>query len=451
MKCTRERIDYERRNQIFLQKEKNYIQQYSHIYLKRLLALRPRVKPRLSSLASVKDKVISLQVGEEVGVVGTLYKEQKLKPNALDEFSHDFGISVKHNLSNYFSEDDTLVLEDESGRCLLQGAESEQETWKNQFVSYLVSGVVVGCVGVLNEVGKFVVSKMVFPGDDLAPPRAPLAQGSPHPRYLMIASGLFAGSTREDHTLCLELLAEYLGGELGGDSSAAASSIVRLVVAGGGIVPPPQLKQSLDGKVSSESQELLVQPLRVADQYLAELSSKVPIDLMPGEHDPCNISLPQQPLHQCLFPHSFRLSESSFNCVTNPHAFALQDDPSGEPLHAIGHSGQPVLDALRYTKPSTEFGPLDFLKACILKYRHLAPTAPDTLACYPFHDRDPFVVDNDQVRLHFAGSMPRFETDFAQGMRFVCVPSFHDTKQVVLVDVSSPTLDTRVLSFDVHL
>ena len=29
-----------------------------------------------------------------------------------------------------------------------------------------------------------------------------------------------------------------------------------------------------------------------------------------------------------------------------------------------------------------------------LEWRHLAPTAPDTLSCYPFCDTDPFVLDS---------------------------------------------------------
>ncbi len=38
------------------------------------------------------------------------------------------------------------------------------------------------------------------------------------------------------------------------------------------------------------------------DEVLASLCVSIDVDLMPGEFDPANQILPQQPLHQCLFP-----------------------------------------------------------------------------------------------------------------------------------------------------
>jgi hypothetical protein len=35
---------------------------------------------------------------------------------------------------------------------------------------------------------------------------------------------------------------------------------------------------------------------------MTELAAALPVDIMPGPDDPANVSLPQQPLHQCLFP-----------------------------------------------------------------------------------------------------------------------------------------------------
>lgn len=45
----------------------------------------------------------------------------------------------------------------------------------------------------------------------------------------------------------------------------------------------------------------------------------------------------------------------------------------------------------------------------VLEWGHLAPTAPDTLATYPFSDDDPFVVDT-APHVFFAGNQPKFET-----------------------------------------
>ena len=45
-----------------------------------------------------------------------------------------------------------------------------------------------------------------------------------------------------------------------------------------------------------------IEAVRVLDNLLVQLASSVDTDIMPGEFDPANQILPQQPLHPCLFP-----------------------------------------------------------------------------------------------------------------------------------------------------
>jgi DNA polymerase delta subunit 2 len=49
-----------------------------------------------------------------------------------------------------------------------------------------------------------------------------------------------------------------------------------------------------------------------------------------------------------------------------------------------------------------------------LRWRHLAPTAPDTLTCYPFADDDPFVLEACP-HVYVAGNQPEFATRVATG------------------------------------
>ena len=443
-------VSYKPTYQIFLQKEKNYIQQYSHVYLKRLLALRHGLQGFIeqSKGCSVAEKIIGLKVGERVGVVGTLYKDQKLKPNVLDEFSNDVGAVPQAKRENYAADDDSLLLEDESGRCNLQGVDESE--WK-QTVGELVSGIVVGCIGKLLETGTFEVEQMIFPGETY-PKELPAfkfqdsKQSTTHEtRYMVLTSGLYAGSSMESNSLYLQMLVDYVGGIF---NPTTAASIVRVIVAGGAISPPRVddafKNTTIDAKLQVETQEILVESLRVADRWYAELASLCPVDVMPGEHDPSNASLPQQPLHQCLFSQAYGYKEQTFKLVPNPHSFQLGDN-----LNVLGHSGQPLQDALRYMSPSVDA--LDVLQRSLLQYRHLAPTAPDTLACYPFHDRDPFVIEKDNYRVLFAGGCSKFSTSFVQGTRFICVPDFRTTKQIVLVNLDSPELEAATMSFEINL
>jgi len=75
-----------------------------------------------------------------------------------------------------------------------------------------------------------------------------------------------------------------------------------------------------------------------------------------------------------------------------------------------------------------------------LEWRHLAPTAPDTLACYPFCDDDPFVLPS-LPHVYFVGNQPAFATSLLEGreggrVRVVCVPSFAETGTVVLLELN---------------
>lgn len=47
------------------------------------------------------------------------------------------------------------------------------------------------------------------------------------------------------------------------------------------------------------------------------LQVSVPVDVMPGEFDPTNYTLPQQPLHPCMFP--LATAYSTLQLVTNPY------------------------------------------------------------------------------------------------------------------------------------
>lgn len=111
---------------------------------------------------------------------------------------------------------------------------------------------------------------------------------------------------------------------------------------------------------------------------------------------------------------------------------------------AAGPDGAYVVGAL---------SPLDLLHNTLL-WRHLAPTAPDTLPCYPFQETDPFVLDDAALpHLLFTGNArsygSRLVADAAGAVRvrLVAVPAFWATGTAVLVNLRSPTLETQPVVF----
>ena len=144
-------------------------------------------------------------------------------------------------------------------------------------------------------------------------------------------------------------------------------------------------------------------------------------------------------------------------------------------VRVLGTSGQPIDDMQRYNLASAlaccQFKlSLALLTLCVptfhrslpgddrlhtlqrtLEFQHLAPTAPDTLGCYPFADRseDPFMI-RTCPHIYFAGNQPRFESTLVedpagQRVRCILVPDFQVEHTCVLVNLR--TLECRPMSF----
>ena len=71
--------------------------------------------------------------------------------------------------------------------------------------------------------------------------------------------------------------------------------------------------------------------------------------------------------------------------------------------------------------------------------------------CYPFQDKDQFVID-ECPHVYFVGCQPRFETTVIEGpagqtVRLIAVPKFRESGELVLIDTE--TLEAEVLKFEV--
>ncbi|KAH8296353.1 hypothetical protein KR054_004954 [Drosophila jambulina] len=420
---------YENLSSHYRLKGHDYQKQFCHLYAHRLAEmtrlLTPLAEKKWGKQEPIK-KLCELRGEQDVHciLIGTIYKHQAHKPSILRDISEENQLAPQPPRQNYSEPEDKVVLEDELQRVRLQGE------FKGQLMA---TGVVCAVLGGTDSEGFFNVEDVLFYEGG---PQKPLAT-SKHTRMLVLVSGL---DQLQSHTFAdaLSLFQYWLAGSLG--NGKEASSMVRLIVAGNSVrasamahVPTLQVARTQANANDT------VQAVTQLDSWLASWARSLPVDIMPGAYDPANFMLPQQPFHKCMFPQAGQLA--SFQAVTNPYNCRLDE------TMVVGTSGQNISDLLRSTSLDSA---LEALR-CTLTWGHVAPTAPDTLACYPYIDSDPFIL-RECPHVYFAGNCESFETALHEGAsgkrtRLVCVPSFSRTQSVAVVDLD--TLDCRQVNFNV--
>ena len=114
-----------------------------------------------------------------------------------------------------------------------------------------------------------------------------------------------SGSTSAKCLEALELATSWIVGEAGDATVQEENSkIIKLVIAGNSLSAETRDRKILStAKYLTSGQEALsVNAVNLLDGILEEFSSGIDVELMPGENDPANQIMPQQPLHCCLFP-----------------------------------------------------------------------------------------------------------------------------------------------------
>lgn len=411
------------------------------MYQRRLEVLRERVTKKCEAkwddgfrlrgkLVVKKNKVLDIRASEPCWCVGTIYCEMKYKPNILDEVVNDV-YGAPDLVKSYTDPEgtDEIMLEDESGRILLVG----DLVKKTPFVS----GTVVGILGMEAEAGTFQALDICYP---YPIPQAPLPS-VPTKGKIALLSGLNVVPNDPVLSTKLKVLEDYLSGDI--IDSKEVSKIGRLVICGNSMHP------------SSSSD--LPGCLNELGSFLVNVLRTIPVDIMPGENDPSDRSLPQQPLHKALFSDVLsdqleNVEESLFRPVTNPMWFAING------LDLLGTSGQNINDICKYIIPN--FNNTDDLSVeeqtnarfrmieGTLKWQNIAPTAPDTLWCYPYQDNDPFILDR-WPHVYFIGNQPQFAArDINLGddlrVKAITLPEFSTTGQIVILDLD--TLDTELIT-----
>ncbi|KAG5645811.1 hypothetical protein DXG03_005152 [Asterophora parasitica] len=470
-------------------KNKSYKYQYSNIYFVRLRLLREFVEERAhrrwSKIAGepiLVPRVLEVVKSRLCYIVGTVYMDMPLKPNVMEDIARDHSIPPPPPNPKFHSPEDNIMLEDESGRIRLVG-----ERVKG---ARLVTGVIIGALGAETPNGDFEVVDLCYPGmapqagQDTEAPKEDNGMdvdddaGASADEWVAVVSGLDIGSPSPPDAQ-IQMLVEYLTGEEGGVADqVSASQISRLIIAGNSLAP---LAPTANGEAAESSQSqrkakrygydaatFSPHPVLSLSDHLLDIASALPVHILPGETDPSGTILPQQNLPKAMFGAVSKLP--TFSCETNPTYIRFGSLPETEEAPAtrpplartlLVNSGQPLNDMFKYL-PSPPNTRLSILEST-LKWRHMAPTAPDTLWCHPYFGGDPFIM-TETPDVYIVGNQKRFATkmivereeseqsDNGNGpktrCRVVMVPEFARTGVLVLVNLR--TLDVKTMTFSVQ-
>lgn len=358
-------------------------------------------------------------------VIGTLFKRMKLQPDVVEELSKgDFHVKCERYLGHYTSQDDTLVLEDTEESISLIGNFSPKN---------FVTGICVALLGYsIDDGSQFLVRDICYAEpnrqilyDDsqllqMCKPGAPIS--STHdgrPIYLMVVSGLGFHHEMEKKSALTHALQDMIDFVWGGGKFSAderSHRVARILVIGDSLhedrlalgvddddemgIDPDDIVTKMKRSRQVKQYTRSICAVKHMDDFFAQLSKTINVDVMPGPSDPSSHLLPQQPFHPCMFPKSCMFS--TFNCTTNPHHAIYNDD-----IELLATSGQNVDIIKRFSGLQD---PIEIMKNH-LKWGNSAPSAPDNLYSVPYEDEDPYVIDFIPD-IYIASCQGSYQTDY---------------------------------------
>lgn len=448
------KVTYDKKDAFVLpSKVRDYGHQFYPMYQQRLAMLKPRVDREATrkwgsdtrvvngKRIQHKQKILDIVSGELCWVSGTIFSDMKHKLNILKDVEKGTDDLLPRNPNKYVDNENEAVvmIEDESGRAILHNEELLRR-------SHLVTGCVVGVLGIEIQAGIFEIMEIVNPMP--APQTLTLGDVASNAaeEWIAYVSGLYIGKETEFDDK-LVILLQWLAGELGGENDVTkARNVLSLVVLGNSIAENEHDENTdfttTNNFGSKNTAKFLTESLLLFGRWLNEVLATMPVTVMPGETDPCEICLPQQPIHRALFSKNAPyVGSSSLQTPTNPTWMEY-----GTGLRVLATSGQNIHDILKYRAGDTDVEETLDIMEQTLRWQVFTPTAPDTLYCYPFNDRDPFTLD-ETPNLYIIGNQCASGTKEVQigtnAVKMVSVSEFRKSGEIVLVNTR--TLETETI------
>lgn len=135
----------------------------------------------------------------------------------------------------------------------------------------------------------------------------------------------------------------------------------------------------------------------------------------------------------------------SLHTVSNPYECNI------EGIKFLGTSGQNIESIRQFSSIDDSIKLMEYTLEC----GHLAPTAPDSLGCFPYYETDPFIIpQHDGPHVYFAGNQPNYscktiESQSGKSVAMISVPSFHSTLTAALVNLRD--LSCQPVTFSVSI
>jgi DNA polymerase delta subunit 2 len=171
----------------------------------------------------------------------------------------------------------------------------------------------------------------------------PLINLTTKPKYVLLVSGMEINSLNPESIINGHILADFINGLYGSaEMIHMADSIVKIILSGNSIA---NIVAHNHGKVnhnnSNNKSNNISRSSYEFDVILSQILTSCSVDVIPGETDPVNYLLPQQPIHPCILPLSTRFN--NLRLCSNPYESNLEN------FTFLGHSGLAIQDIMMQT------------------------------------------------------------------------------------------------------